>query len=125
MTFCSDVRAELISNAADAAAAAAQTQTQTRPNANGSQQQPPGGGGGAGGDTASAGDTTRRRQQQQQQPEEEGGGGGDMMDGEFSDVASLADTLNAGDDDGEGADGSGGEVDVVGASEEEEEGVDA
>jgi hypothetical protein len=86
VTFCSDVRAELISNAADAAAASQQpTQKQTQPGG-GSQPDADGGGG----------DTRRRQQQHGSNDGSDAGGGSPDADTVFSDVESLADTLNAG-----------------------------
>lgn len=112
VTFCSDVRAELISNAADAAAAGG-TQTQ--------QQQQPGGGSsqpdGNRPDTGGGADDTRRRRQQQHGSSQQGPGE-EEDEAMFSDVESLADTLNDGSE--EGAEAQLADVDVVEGSEEED-----
>jgi hypothetical protein len=115
VTFCSDVRAELISNAADAAAAGG-TQTQ--------QQQQPGGGSSQpdsnGPDTGGGADRRRQQQQRGSNGSSQQGppGGEDEDEAMFSDVESLADTLNGGS--GEGEEAQLADVDVVEGSEEEE-----
>jgi hypothetical protein len=91
VTFCSDVRAELISNAADAAAASQQphTQKQQQP---GDDSQPDADGGGG---------DTRRRQQHGSNDGSNARVGSPDAEAAFSDVESLADTLNAGSEDEE------------------------